>query len=82
MALLDQGSRDASVRVLIDELHHAATEAGWDGFHRMARVLEDCSRDLSRQLDGVRVDGGRCGERQHVEHARQSLAMWRALRDW
>ena len=77
MAHLDPIRREASYLALIDELHQASSEAGRDGFHRMARVLDDCSTSLGKQLDGKRD-----GERRSLERAQRSLEMWRALRAW
>ncbi len=62
---------------LANELHAAATEAGTDGFYRMARLLDDCSQEIDRQITG---ESSR--ERVLVERARQDLEMWRALREW
>ncbi len=62
---------------LANELHAAATEAGNDGFYRMARLLDDCSQEIDRQITG---ESSR--ERMLVERARQDLEMWRALREW
>src|SRR3954464_3282993 len=68
------GEHDALMAILVDELRVAATEAGKDGFYRMAGVLDDCGLDLRRETarDKHRL----------IERARQSLELWRALRAW
>lgn len=73
----EHGASGEVLAALANELHAAATQAGNDGFYRMARLLDDCSQEIDRQIT---VASGR--ERALVERARQDLAMWRALREW
>jgi hypothetical protein len=62
---------------LVVELRAASAEASVGGFYRMARVLDECTL----VLDGDR-SRSRNERREGVEHARQSLELWRALREW
>lgn len=62
---------------LVRELRVAAAEACMDGFYRMARVLDESTL----LLDGD-APLGRLEKRAVTERARQSLELWRALREW
>jgi hypothetical protein len=77
MQAFDPLTEEASFLALIDELQYASTEAGNDGFYRMARVLDDCGVSLAAEVDGTRDY-----QRRSVERAQRSLAMWKALRAW
>ena len=62
---------------LVHELRAASAEACVGGFYRMARVLDECTSGLDRDASRSRTD-----KREVVERARQSLELWRALREW
>jgi len=62
---------------LIHELRAAASEACVGGFYRMARVLDECALVLDDGAPRSRLE-----RRELVERARQSLELWRALREW